>query len=108
MIKKKTLKKVCIESHLFNLIKNIYNKSTAILILKNLPGEFPAGLVVRIQCFHHCGPGSFPSLGTEIPHQATAHMAKKKKKKKKVYPTRAEYTFFSAAHRTFTKIDSRL
>ena len=86
------------------MIKNIYKKSIAILILKNLPGEFPAGLVVRIQCFHHCGPGSFPGLETETPHQATAPMAKKKK----VYPTRAEYTFFSVAHRTFTKIDSRL
>lgn len=28
---------------------------------------------VRIQHFHGCGQGSIPSLGTEIPHQATAH-----------------------------------
>ena len=32
--------------------------------------EFPGGLMVRIQHFHCCGPGSIPGLGTEIPHQA--------------------------------------
>ena len=35
--------------------------------------EFPGGRVVRIWGFHCCGPGSVPGLGTEIPHQATAH-----------------------------------
>ena len=28
----------------------------------------PGGLVVGIWCFHCCGPGSIPGLGTEIPH----------------------------------------
>ena len=32
--------------------------------------EFPGGLVVRTWCFYHCGLGSIPGLGTEIPHQA--------------------------------------
>lgn len=41
--------------------------------------EFLGGLGVRILCFHHCGLGSVPSLGTEIPHQATALHQKKKK-----------------------------
>ena len=43
--------------------------------------EFPGGIVVRIQCFHHCGPGSIPGLGTLIPHQAATRCKKKKKKK---------------------------
>ena len=42
--------------------------------------EFPGGIIVRNQCFHHHGPGSIPGLGTDIPHQATAHGDKKKKK----------------------------
>ena len=45
--------------------------------------EFPSGLVVRIQHFHHCEQGSNPGLGTEIPHQASAHHGQEKKKKKR-------------------------
>ena len=41
--------------------------------------EFPDGLVIRIQLFHHCEPGSIPGLRTEIPHQADAHGSQKKK-----------------------------
>lgn len=37
-------------------------------------------LVVRTQRLHHCSPGSVPSLGTQIPHQATAGRGQKKKK----------------------------
>lgn len=40
-------------------------------------------LVVRTQRLHHCSPGSVPSLGTQIPHQATAGRGQKKKKKRK-------------------------
>ena len=40
-------------------------------------GEFPGGLVARIQCFHCRGPCSIPSQGTEIP-QAAPHGQKKK------------------------------
>ena len=40
--------------------------------LNSSPGEFPGGLMVRIQCFLCRGPGSIPSKGTEIP-QATQH-----------------------------------
>ena len=36
---------------------------------KELTSVFPGDLVVRIQRFHHCGPGSNPHLRTEIPHQ---------------------------------------
>ena len=39
---------------------------------------FPGSLVVRTQCFHCCGLASIPGLGTEKPHQATAHCRKKK------------------------------
>ena len=42
--------------------------------------EFPGGLVVRIQCFHHSGPGSIPGLGTEIPHQDATHCRQTNKK----------------------------
>ena len=35
--------------------------------------EFPGNLVVRTWCFHYCGLGSFPVLGTDIPYQAAAH-----------------------------------
>ena len=35
-------------------------------------GEFPGGLVVRIQLFHCCSPGSIPDLGAEIAHQGAA------------------------------------
>ena len=51
-------------------------------LFKFMLEEFPAGLVVRIWHLHHCNPGSFPGLGTEIPHQATACCGKKNKKKK--------------------------
>ena len=55
--------------------------------LKNLrPGEFPGGLVVRIQHFHHCSLSSIPDLGTEIPYQAAAHHSRKKKKTKNKKP----------------------
>ena len=37
--------------------------------------------MVRIQCFHCFSPGSVPGLGTEIPHQASAHHQKKERKK---------------------------
>ena len=39
--------------------------------------EFPGGLVVRTQHFHHCGLGTIPSLRTEVPHQAAAHYGPK-------------------------------
>ena len=39
--------------------------------------EFPGGLVVRTQHCHHCSLDSIPGLGTEIPHQATAHLGQK-------------------------------
>ena len=42
--------------------------------------EFLGGLVVRMQRSHHCDPGSIPDLGTEIPHQATAHHDQKTNK----------------------------
>ena len=52
------------------------------MALKKAP-EFPAVLVVKTWCLHHCGPGSTPDLETEISHQdATCHGTKKKKKKK--------------------------
>ena len=35
--------------------------------------ESPGGLVVMTWCFHHCGLGSIPGLGKEIPNQATVH-----------------------------------
>ena len=54
------------------------NMQSAKRIKTILGREFPAGLVVRIWCFHHCGPGSIPGLGTEIPDQATAHCSLKK------------------------------
>ena len=38
---------------------------------------FPGGSVVMDLHSHHCGPGSIPGLGTEIPHQAAAHLAQK-------------------------------
>lgn len=47
------------------------------------PGEFPDGLVVRIQHIHCCSPGLISGLGTKIPHQAAAHCVKIKKKKTK-------------------------
>ena len=41
--------------------------------------EFPGGLLVRTQCFHHCGPGPGAwGLGTEISHGAAAHHGKNK------------------------------
>ena len=48
----------------------------AYLCLKEKDWEFPGGLVDRIWCLHHCGLGSIPSLGTEIPHQAAAKREK--------------------------------
>ena len=41
-----------------------------------------SGLLVRIQCFHHCNQGSIPGLGTEIPHQAHCMPQSKKLKLK--------------------------
>ena len=41
---------------------------------------FPGCLVLRIQCFHCCGPGSVSGWGTEIP-QDTWHGQNKKIKK---------------------------
>lgn len=38
------------------------------------------GLMVRTQHFHHCGLGSDPRLGTEMPHQ-TCHGQNKKQKR---------------------------
>ena len=40
--------------------------------------EFPDGLVVKTQRFHCCGLDSIPSLGTEIPYQATIQCVQKK------------------------------
>lgn len=46
-------------------------------------GEFPSGLVVRSCCFHLCGAGSIPGLGTKNPTSNTAaHHGQGKKKKK--------------------------
>ena len=45
-----------------------------------LKREFPGGLEVRTWCFHGCGLGSIPGLGSEIPHQAAPCCGKKKKK----------------------------
>ena len=53
--------------------------------------EFPSGLVVRIQHFHHCGLGSIPGLGTEIVHQVTACFSEKEKKKKRRPSENIEY-----------------
>lgn len=36
--------------------------------------EFAGGLVVMIQHFHCCNPGSILGLGSEIPHQAIAYL----------------------------------
>ena len=52
---------------------------------KNVTREFPGGLAVRTQWFHHCGTDSIPALRTKIPHQATLLSGKKKKKKKKKF-----------------------
>ena len=38
-------------------------------------GEFLGSLVYRIQCFHHCGLGLIPGLGTEIPYLAAERLA---------------------------------
>ena len=46
--------------------------------------EFPGGLVVRTQHFHHWGPSSIPGLGTEIPHWAAACCRPKRKMKKSI------------------------
>ena len=54
-----------------------------LFIKNNIYWEFPAGLVVGIQHFHHCGPGSALGLGTEIPYQELHTLVKKAKKKKK-------------------------
>lgn len=35
-------------------------------IKNNNRKEFPAGLVVKTQCFHHCGLGLVPSLRSHI------------------------------------------
>ena len=40
-------------------------------------------VVVRTWCFQLHGPGSILGLGTEIPHQASAAVAKNKLKRKK-------------------------
>ena len=45
--------------------------------------EFPGGLVVRILCFHPCGSGLIPGLGTEIPHQDAEHCRRKEGKERK-------------------------
>ena len=44
--------------------------------------EFPGGLGVQTRYFHSCGPYSIPGLGTEIPHQSSAHHRQKTKKSK--------------------------
>ena len=43
------------------------------LVRKSKDRELPGGPVVRTQWLHCCSLGSIPSLGTEIPPQATAH-----------------------------------
>ena len=43
-------------------------------------GEFPGSLMVRIQCFHCWSLVKSLGLGSEIPPQATAHMAKTKQR----------------------------
>ena len=47
--------------------------------------KFSGGLAVRIQHSYHQSSGSVLGLGTEVPHQATAHRSKKKKKKIYIY-----------------------
>ena len=44
------------------------------------PWDFPGGLVVRIPCFHCCGPPSVPGWGTEIPQDVQSCQKKKRKK----------------------------
>ena len=66
-----------------------------LFIKNNIYWEFPADLVVSIQHFHHCGPGSALGLGTEIPYQVLHTLVKKakKKKKKKKNPYLLNYLF---------------
>ena len=96
----KTFTKVGREVTYSNIIKAIYDKSTANVLLnsekvKACPlnkirrqdahslREFPGGLVFRIQCFHFCGLGSIPGVGIEIPHHTLQPPTKKKKRKEK-------------------------
>lgn len=56
-----------------------YHFTPARMAVIKKTGEFPGGLEVRIQHFHSHGPGSFPGLAAELPHQAaTCHGQKKK------------------------------
>ena len=47
--------------------------------------KFPGGLVIRIQRFHCCGPGSIPGQGTEISQTSGSGQKGKKKKKDTLY-----------------------
>ena len=57
-------------------------KSTILQFKKKKKGEFPSGLVVMTWCFHCCGPGSIPGLGTKISHRAAILCGRGKERKK--------------------------
>ena len=47
----------------------------------------------RTQYFHHCGLGSIPGLGTEIPYKSIAcHSPKQNKTKQKTKPPNPKYS----------------
>ena len=53
-------------------------------------GKFLGGLMVRIQCFHCCSPGSIPGVGTETDPISSHRMPWGKKKKKRKEKKRKE------------------
>lgn len=60
------------EQHRTDIEQNLHQN----VLIKITPNrELPGGLVIRSWHFHHpdCSLGSIRSLGTDIPHQATAH-----------------------------------
>lgn len=68
----------------------------SIVLYKILMQEFSVDLVVRIQHFHYCGPGSAPSLGTEILLQAAVHSpAAKKKRLLQINWNQQKYNFWT-------------
>ena len=54
-----------------------YRAGTSRCNYKKLAREFPGGLVVRIQHFYCCSPGSIPDPGTEISVPAAAGSGQK-------------------------------
>lgn len=61
----------------------LYNRIIWKYFLKQVFSKIPGGLVVTVQHFHRCSPGSTPDLETEIPHQAIALHGQRKTKNKK-------------------------